>query len=151
MTDRERHPPARWEADLERAIASTHHRRPRDAVTAAISQALARIHRDHIGCAPAQARTSIDGETITVTMRGVFTRAETTLIAAGHGEKVLARRRQLHAGMHDEIAAAIETLTGRTVAALMSANHFGPDVSVEVCLLAPRAGAGVLTAQSAAG
>ena len=107
-------------------------------MNAAISNAMVRIHHEHIGRGPGRSRTTIDGDTITVIMHDVFTQAERTLIAAGHGDQVLALRRTVQAVMRDEIAAAIEGLTGRRVAALMSASHIEPDLAIEVCVLEAR-------------
>ena len=125
------------DTDIDTAIASV--RRPAGApMNAAISNALVRIHHEHFGRGPTRARTTIDGDTITVTLYDVFTQAERTLIAAGHRDQVLALRRTVQAVMRDEIAAAIESLTGRRVAALMSASHIEPDLAIEVCVLEAR-------------
>jgi uncharacterized protein YbcI len=140
MTDSRRRPLTEMEAEMRQAISAVQHR-GNGSLNAEISRALVRIHYDHVGRGPARARTSIDGDTITVIMHDVYTTAERALIAAGHGEKVLALRESLRAAMHGKIVARIETLTGREVAALISANHIEPELSVEVCLLAPRAGA----------
>jgi uncharacterized protein YbcI len=124
---------------MTHAIAATHHRH-NGSLNAAISQALVRIHHAHVGRGPTRARTSINEDTITVVMHDVFTTAERALIAAGHRDEVLALRESLQAAMHDKIVAAIESLTGRELAALVSANHIEPDLSVEICLLKPHAG-----------
>jgi uncharacterized protein YbcI len=138
MTDAKRRPLAEMESEMAQAISAVH-LRGNGSLNATILQALMRIHHDHVGRGPARARTSIDRDTITVTMHDVFTTAEHALIAAGHGDKVLAMRESLQAAMHGKIIAAIESLTGREVAALISANHIEPDLSVEICLLGPRA------------
>jgi uncharacterized protein YbcI len=139
MTDCTRRPLAQMEADMAHAISAVH-QRGNGSLNAAISQALVRIHHDHVGRGPARARTSIDGDTITVTMHDVFTPAERALIAAGQVKQVLVLREALQVAMHGKIVAAIESLTGRKVAALISANHVEPALSVEICLLEPGAG-----------
>ena len=135
---RRRSPPAapvRWDAGIDGAIASAHHH-PRGA---AVADAVARIHRDHTGHGAAHARATLAGDAITIILRDVFTRPERTLIAAGHGELVLTRRRARQGPLRVAVAAAVERLTGRPVAAHISAVHVDPDLAVEVCVLAPPA------------
>jgi hypothetical protein len=46
-------------------------------------------------------------------------------------------RRAYPDAMQSDCVTAVERLTGRTVAAFMSANHIDPDLAAEVFILAP--------------
>lgn len=114
-------------------------------LSAAISNAVVGLLHDYTGRGPTHARTTIGADTIVVTLRNSLTKAERTL--AGHGQalEVLAMRRAFQNTMRDELVAAIERLTDRTVEAFLSDNLHDPDVAVEVFLLTPSAGNGAAT------
>ena len=59
-------------------------------------------------------------------------------MSGGHEQGVLHTRGVFQALMRDELVAAVEGLTGRTVAAFMSANHIDPDIAVETFVLEPQ-------------
>jgi hypothetical protein len=50
---------------------------------------------------------------------------------------VLAMRRAFQDTMRDDLIAAVESLTKRTVEAFLSDNLYDPDVAVEIFLLRP--------------
>jgi uncharacterized protein YbcI len=111
-------------------------------ISAAISNAVVGLLHDYTGRGPTHARTTVGADTIVVTLRNSLTKAERTL--AGHGQQVevLAMRRAFQNTMRDDLIAAVERLTGRTVEAFLSDNLHEPDVAVEVFLLASSAGDG---------
>ena len=109
-------------------------------VTAAISNAVVRITREHLGRGPTRARTTIRDDIVLVVMEDTMTRAERTLAAAGRTEEVLRIRRVFQAAMREHVVAAVEELTGRTVEAFMSDNHIEPDLACEMFVLAPADG-----------
>jgi uncharacterized protein YbcI len=106
-------------------------------LTAAISNAAVRIHRDFLGRGPDTARTMITDDTVVVLMQDTLTKAERSLVAAGKGEMVLRVRQTFQETIGSELVAAIEELTGRPALAYMSANHIDPDIACEIILLAP--------------
>lgn len=82
-------------------------------------------------------RTTIGSDTIVVTLRDSLTKAERTLAQRGRTIEVLALRRALQDTMRDDMIAAVEALTGRTVEALLSANLHDPDVGAQIFLMKP--------------
>ena len=106
-------------------------------LSAAISTAVVGLLREYTGRGPTRARTTIGADTIVVTLRDSLTKAERTLAARGQVTEVLAMRRAFQDTMRDEMVAAVQELTGRSVEAFLSDNLHDPDVAVEVFLMAP--------------
>ena len=114
---------------------------PAGSLAAAISNAVVGLLHDYTGRGPTTARTTIGGDTIVVTLRDSLTKAEKTLAARGQALEVLAMRRAFQNTMRDDMVAAVEELTGRSVEAFLSDNLHEPDVAVEIFLMAPGDGA----------
>lgn len=104
-------------------------------MSAAISNAVVGLLHDYTGRGPTHARTTIGPDTIVVTLRDSLTKAERTLAARGQAVEVLAMRRAFQNTMREDMIAAIEQLTGRTVEAFLSDNLHDPDVAVEIFLM----------------
>jgi uncharacterized protein YbcI len=104
-------------------------------LSAAISNAVVGLLHDFTGRGPTHARTTIGSDTIVVTLRECLTKAERTLAERGQELEVLAMRRAFQNAMRDELVAAVERLTGRTVEAFLSDNLHEPDVAVEIFLM----------------
>ena len=110
------------------------------ALSAAISNAVVGLLHDYTGRGPTHARTTVSGDTVVVTLRNSLTKAERTLAEHGQAVEVLAMRRAFQNTMRDDLIAAVERLTGRTVEAFLSDNLHEPDVAVEIFLLRPADG-----------
>jgi uncharacterized protein YbcI len=106
-------------------------------MAAAISNAVVGLLHNYTGRGPTRARTTIGSDTIVVTLRDSLTKAERTLADNGQSTEVLAMRRAFQSAMRDDLVAAVEQLTGRTVEAFLSDNLHAPDVAVEIFLLHP--------------
>jgi uncharacterized protein YbcI len=104
-------------------------------LSAAISNAVVGLLHDYTGRGPTHARTTIGPDTIVVTLRDSLTKAERTLAERGQAVEVLAMRRAFQNTMRDDLIAAVEKLTGRTVEAFLSDNLHEPDVAVEIFLM----------------
>jgi uncharacterized protein YbcI len=104
-------------------------------LSAAISNAVVGLLHDYTGRGPTHARTTIGPDTIVVTLRDSLTKAERTLARSGQELEVLAMRRAFQNTMRDDLVAAVEQLTGRTVEAFLSDNLHDPDVAVEIFLM----------------
>jgi uncharacterized protein YbcI len=104
---------------------------------AAISNAVVALLRDYTGRGPTSARTTIDTNTIVVTLRDCLTKAERTLAVNGQELEVLAMRRAFQNTMRAELISTVERLTGRTVEAFLSDNLHAPDIAVEIFLMHP--------------
>jgi uncharacterized protein YbcI len=121
------------EAPIEHGI-------PMGSLSAAISNAVVGLLHDYTGRGPTHARTTIGSDTIVVTLRDSLTKAERTLAHRGQALEVLAMRRAFQNTMREELIAAVEALTGRTVEAFLSDNLHEPDVAVEIFLMYPTDG-----------
>jgi uncharacterized protein YbcI len=117
--------------DLKNAPPGTHV----GSLSAAISNAVVGLLHDYTGRGPTHARTTIGPDTIVVTLRDSLTKAERTLAERGQAVEVLAMRRAFQNTMRDDLVAAVERLTGRTVEAFLSDNLHDPDVAVEIFLM----------------
>ena len=127
--------------DSPEAPAQTEHRQS-GTLSAAISNAVVGLLHDYTGRGPTRARTTIGADTIVVTLRDSLTKAERTLAGRGQATEVLAMRRAFQDTMRDDLVAAVEQLTGRTVEAFLSDNLSQPDVAVEIFLMNPADGDG---------
>lgn len=101
-------------------------------VASAISAAVVALWRDYTGRGPTKARTTIDQDAIVVTLRDSLTKAERTLAERGQTAEVLAMRRAFQEMMRDDMIAAVQRITGRTVEAFLSSNLHDPDIAIEV-------------------
>jgi uncharacterized protein YbcI len=67
------------------------------------------------------------------------TRAEANLVAAGRSELVRLQRDVIQRAMEDDLVAAVERITGRTVRTFLSGSSTHGESAVEVFVLEPRA------------
>lgn len=109
-------------------------------LTTRISTAVVKLMLEYVGRGPTRARTTIDHDLIAVVLRDTLTNGERRLVAAGHSHVVDELRKAYQHTMHDELIAAIEGLTGRKVAALLSNIHIERDVIVKNFVLEPPPG-----------
>lgn len=110
-------------------------------LVADISNEIVRLVRQHFGKGPTQAKTVWQDDVVVTLLRGGFTTAERTLLAAGKAEVVEESRRAMQDVFEREMCAAVERVTGRRVEAFMSTNHHDPDISTEIFVLCPEPGA----------
>ena len=106
-------------------------------IASAISNAVVSLFAEYLGRGPTRARTSFGRDLVTVVLEETLTKAERRLVAEGEVEAVLATRRTFQRTMRDDLVAAVERLTGRSVTAFLSDQHANPDVSVEIFVLEP--------------
>lgn len=119
-------------------MASTTEEEPtRGSLSASISNAIVRITAEYIGRGPTKARTSIRDDMIVVLMQDTLTKAEKSLLDAGHGAFVIETRARFQMTMREAYVGAVEMLTERKVIAFMSANHMEPDMAAEIFILEP--------------
>ena len=109
-------------------------------ISATISRAIVRVHRDYLGRGPTKARTSIRDNTVVVLMEDTLTKAERSLVADGKQDEVLQTRHSFQMTMRSDMVAAVEDATGRGVIAFMSDNHVEPDLACEIFVLEPQPG-----------
>lgn len=106
---------------------------------AAISTAVVQITATYTGRGPTRARTSIRDDLVVVLLQDTMTKGERSLQTAGDSELVLTTRGRYQHAMREDLIAAVEQLTARTVLAFMSANHMQPDICAEIFVLQPSA------------
>lgn len=105
--------------------------------TLRVSDHVVRVVRDCTGRGPTRARSSIDGDLVTVLLRDTLTRGERSLVEDGRGQLVLDMRKAFQSTMRAELVRGVEEILGRCVVGFMSDNHLDPDLAVEVFVLAP--------------
>jgi uncharacterized protein YbcI len=118
--------------------------RDRGRLAASISSAVVHVFTEHTGRGPTRARTTIDGDLVVIILQDGLSKAERALVRAGKEDVVLRLRHAFQETMRDELVAAVERLTQRTVQAFMSANHTEPDAAAEIFLLDGEAPAAIL-------
>jgi uncharacterized protein YbcI len=101
----------------------------------AISNAVVGVLREYTGRGPTKARTSIRDNVVLVMLEQTLTKGEQVLVDKGRGERVLALRREYQEAMREATSDRVGELTGRTVVAMMSANHLNPDLGAEIYVL----------------
>ena len=114
------------------------HETPRGELRADISKTIVKLMHDHTGRGPMRARTYMEDDLVTVVLKDTLSLPERRLVDAGERQIVLDLRHKFQMTMKDDCVAAIEKITGRTVAAFMSTNHIDPDVAAEFFLLEPQ-------------
>jgi uncharacterized protein YbcI len=106
-------------------------------VAAAISSATVKLLHEYTGRGPTRARTYIDSDLISVVLQDTLTMGERSLVRDGQVELVIAERKAFQLTMGDQLIAAVERHSGRTVRAFLSDNHIDPDIAVESFVLEP--------------
>ena len=106
------------------------------ALNSAISAAVVGLLREYTGRGPTKARTSIRDDLVVVLLEDTLTKGEQSLVRSGREATVLGVRHEFQLAMRADCVETVERLTGRTVIAMMSANHVDPDLGAELFLLA---------------
>jgi uncharacterized protein YbcI len=102
---------------------------------AAVSNAVVRLMSEYTGRGPTRAQTHFDRDLIAVVLRDTLTKGERSLVRDGLADMVLATRKAYQGTMREDLVAAVEEITGRTVSAFLSDNHIDPDLAVEMFVL----------------
>jgi uncharacterized protein YbcI len=106
-------------------------------VAATISSATVKLLHEYTGRGPTRARTYMDRDLITVVLQDTLTMGERSLVRDGQVALVIAERKAFQLTMGDQLIAAVERHSGRTVRAFLSDNHIDPDIAVESFVLEP--------------
>lgn len=104
-------------------------------LAAKISTTFVQLLKEHADRGPTKCRTYIDEDLIIVLMRGGYSRMEDTLFEDGKWLDVRSMRHTFQDTMEGRFTETIERLTGREVAAFMSASHQHPDIQIEAFVL----------------
>jgi uncharacterized protein YbcI len=106
--------------------------------SAAISNAITRLHREHYGRGASTTRTIIQRNYVVCFLYDIYTPVERTLIDAGRAIAVRETRQLFQDAMGPKFTEAVEVATGRKVIAFMSQVCFDPDMAAEVFVLEPQ-------------
>lgn len=109
------------------------------ALVEAVTDAVVALHLRYYHRVPTNAKTLVLDDLIVCALHGVYTDVEKTLIELEQHDVVKGTRREFQRAVQHKYVAEVERLSGRTVASFISHQHVGPDMAVEVFLLAPEA------------
>jgi uncharacterized protein YbcI len=104
-------------------------------VVADISREIVKTHSQYYGRGPTKARTIWKDDLIVVVLEEIFTRAERTLVEAGHFEQVRATRQAFQDEVEPLFRQLVEQATGRKVRSFLSQVNFD-GIASEVFVLA---------------
>ena len=109
-----------------------------DALLAAVTDAMVALHKRYHHREPVTAKTVLmSNEMLACVMGGVYTDVEKTMIELQRQTIVQQTRSAFQAAMQDRFIREVERLSGRRVLAFMSNSHVGPDLEIELFMLAP--------------
>ena len=109
-----------------------------DELLASVTEAMVELHERYHHRKPATAKTQLmGGDLLACVMGGVYTDVEKTMIELDHHNIVAETRSAFEQAMRDKFVGAVEQLSGRRVLTFMSDSNVGPDLAVELFVLAP--------------
>lgn len=110
-----------------------------DELLVAVTDSMVAFHRHYHHRAPVTARSQmLGGELLACVLGGVYTDVEKTMIELQRSTVVQETRSVFQDAMQHKFIEAVERLSGRTVLAFISKHHVGPDMEIELFMLAPR-------------
>jgi uncharacterized protein YbcI len=119
----------------EDAAAMREHPTPAGPLRQDISNTIVTLFKQRFGRGPVSCRTYLEADLVVLVMSGGYTPGEQTMFEAGKWHDVRQARMAWQDSMETRFIDAIEGLTHRSVKAFMSANHQGPDLTVELFVL----------------
>lgn len=109
-----------------------------EALLRAVTDSMVALHERYHHRAPAAAKTQLmDDELLACVMGGVYTDVEKTMIEIQRQTVVKDTRSAFQNAMQDTFIAEVERLAGRRVRTFISNSHVGPDLEIELFMLAP--------------
>ena len=109
-----------------------------ESLLAAISQEMVSLHEQYHGRVPVTAKTlMMGGDLLACVLGGVYTNIEKTLIELQRATIVQETRSIFQQAMQGRFIETVERLSGRRVLAFISNHHVGPDLEIELFVLAP--------------
>ena len=109
-----------------------------EALLAAVTEAMVALHRRYHHREPVTAKSVLmSDELLACVMGGVYTDVEKTMIELERHTIVQETRSAFQDAMQDRFISVVERLSGRRVLAFMSNSHVGPDLEIELFMLAP--------------
>jgi len=111
--------------------------RDRGQKAAAVSNAIAGLHRTSYGRGPTRTRTVMGSDYVICFLEDVYSPVERTLIDAGRFDTVRETRNAFQDTMRVAFSQAVEEAVGRKVIGFLSQVNVDPDLSIETFILEP--------------
>ena len=109
-----------------------------DEALAAVNEAMITLHERYHGRKPGSARTQMMGDDMIACLLGeVYTDVEKTMIEMQRQALVHQTRSAFQQAMELRFIRAVEAATNRRVEEFFSTHHVGPDLELEMFILAP--------------
>jgi len=109
-----------------------------DALLAAVTDAMIALHQRYHHRAPVSAKTlMLEDDLLACVLGGVYTTVEQTMIELQRATVVHDTRSAFQNAMQHKFVAVVEKLSGRSVLEFVSGHHVGPDIEIELFMLAP--------------
>jgi uncharacterized protein YbcI len=107
---------------------------------AAVSAAMGALHERYHGRVPVSVKSQMMGDDLLAcVLGGVYTEVEKTMIELERATVVQETRSAFQVAMQRKFIAEVERLSGRRVLSFISNQHIGPDLEVELFVLAAQA------------
>ncbi len=100
-----------------------------------ISRGFTALYKEAVGRGPADVRTYIADDMVSVLLTGTLTKVERMLAVESQSVSVEGMRRELQSAIRERALALVEETTGHRVTAFMSDHSIEPDYAIEVLLL----------------
>jgi uncharacterized protein YbcI len=111
-----------------------------DALLEAVTDSMVALHERYHHRAPVTAKTVLmSDELLAVVMGDVYTDVEKTMIELQRQTTVQETRSAFQDAMQHKFISEIQRLSGRRVTLFVSNSHVGPDLEIELFVLAPAA------------
>jgi len=108
-----------------------------DELLAAVTEAMVALHQRYHHRKPVSAKTLLlGGDLLACVLGGVYTDVEKTMIEIQRTTVVQETRSAFQTAMQHKFIAVVERLSGRDVLAFISNHHVGPDIEIELFMLA---------------
>jgi uncharacterized protein YbcI len=112
-----------------------------ESVLSAVTDAMVTLHERYHHRTPVTAKTTLLGSDLLVCVLGdVYTDVEKTMIELRRAPIVQETRSAFQEAMQQRFIDAVQQLTGRPVLVFISNSHVGPDLEMELFMLAPADG-----------
>jgi uncharacterized protein YbcI len=109
-----------------------------DELLFAVTEAMVLFHQRYYHRTPLSAKTKMLGEDLLAcVLGGVYTDVEKTMIELERAPVVRDTRSAFQNAMQHKFIDAVQRLSGRAVTAFISDSHVGPDMEIELFMLAP--------------
>jgi uncharacterized protein YbcI len=109
-----------------------------DELLFAVTEAMVVLHQRYYHRTPVSAKTRMLGDDLLAcVLGGVYTDVEKTMIELERVPAVKDTRSAFQNAMQRKFIGTVERLSGRRVTAFISNSHVGPDLEIELFMLAP--------------